>query len=291
MTRKHLAQMAISGLAGLFSACGPAPSDPWDGPGDSAPLVQALLAENALSPNGLNPNGISPNGLAPNGLSSTGLSPSALSPAALAALQAPTAVGVLSRMLVRYTVGCAFDKTQSFVFSWTSSLGVRHDEVYQGRLGLAPAWARGPLNRDGQQRVSACLGALTNYYGVPVLISMRSLEEPLKTLTGSSELSQYAHIEGAFFGNLFATPPRLYACYDDVNVERSRTAQRECAAGHATLDPVTGEQRLQGCSLIQLLGSCQQRCQKINGAGQYYPSCVDPETGASTKSVMTTALP
>jgi hypothetical protein len=294
MTRKHLAKMTVSGLMCLLlslSACAPEPDESWDDPGGSSPLVQALTTNNSLEPNGLNPNGISPNGLSPNGLSPNGLSPNSLSPAALAAIQDPTSVGALSRMLLRYAVGCAFDQTQTFAFSWTDSLGVRHDEIYRGRIGLAPAWAGGPLSREGQQRVSACLGALTNYYGVSVMISVRSLEEPLKTLTGSSELSQYPRIEGAFFGNLFAATPHLYACYNDTNVEYVRTAQRECAAGHVVLNAVTGQQSLEGCGLIERLGSCRHRCQKINGAGQYYPSCVDPATGVPTKSVITTALP
>jgi hypothetical protein len=286
MTKQRLAE--ISGLSVLFLlACGPAPDELLAGPGGSAELTQALLGANALTPNGLNPNGLSPNGLSPNGLSPNGLSPNSLSPAALAAIQDPAPIGHLSRMLLRYAVACAFDPTQSFAFSWTDSYGVRHDETYRGYLAVSPAWATQPLGREGQQKVSACLGALTNYYGVSVMVSLRSLEEPLKTLTGSPELTQYSFIEGAFFGNLFEATPRLYACYNDANIDHSRAALRDCAVGHVS----TTDGSLENCGLIQRLGSCSRHCQKVNGAGQYYPACVDPVTRTSTKAVLTTALP
>ncbi|HEX2573241.1 MAG TPA: hypothetical protein VH877_27070 [Polyangia bacterium] len=287
MMRKHLAQIIISGLAPLLlSACAPETGDPGAGVEGAAQLVESLVTSNALDPNGLNPNGLSPNGLSPNGLS-----PNSLAPAALAAIQDSTSIGNLSRMLLRYAVGCAFDQTQTFAFSWTDDYGVRHDELYRGHLGLAPAWASGPLSLSGQQIVSACLGALTNYYSVSVIVSVRSLQEPLKTLTGSPELKQYPAIEGAFFGNLFTDTPHLYSCYNAANVDHSRSAQRDCAAGHMELDPVTRQTSVASCGLIEILGSCKGRCQKINGAGQYYPACNDPVTGVSTKSVITTALP
>jgi len=295
MTRQRWAQ--ISGFSALFLlACGPAADDLVAGPGGVAEFSQALHGSNSLTPNGLNPNGLSPNGLSPNGLSPNGLSPNSLSPAALAAIQDPTQAGHLSRMFLRYAVGCAFDSTQSFTFSWTDIFGGRHDETYCGQLGLAPTWATQPLDLGGQQKVSACLGALTNYYGASVMVSLRSQEDPLKSLTIKTELAQYRYVEGAFFGNLFAATPRLHACYVTDNVEYSRAALRDCAAGHVVFVPSDGDGDgdgdviLEGCGLIQRLGPCSRHCKKLDGGGQYYPSCTDPVTGLSTKWVITTAL-
>ena len=46
--------------------------------------------------------------------------------------------------------------------------------------------------------------------------------------------------------------------------------------------------------MIHIVGPCSSVCQTLNGAGQYYPSCVEhPGTGSggTTKEVITTALP
>ena len=48
-----------------------------------------------------------------------------------------------------------------------------------------------------------------------------------------------------------------------------------------------------GCGVIRMVGPCSRVCQTINGAGQYYPSCVDRpgQCTATVKEVITTALP
>ncbi len=259
---------------------------------ESEPLgidQSALVSDNALNPNALNPNALNPNALNPNALNPNALNPNALAPSALAAIQDAGDAGVLSRALLKYIVSCALDTSQSFSFSWTDSQGVVHDESYPGLLGIATSWATGALSADMQLFVSSCLAARVNWYGVPVIISARSLKEPLKALVNDIELQDYPHIEGAFWGNLFTTSPHLYSCYNGANVENSRTWQRDCAVGH--LDGQT----LSPCGMISLVGDCSTVCQNVNGAGQYYPSCreapFDPSSSAMTKFVITAGLP
>lgn len=245
----------------------------------------ALISENALIPNALIPNALIPNALIPNALSPSALSPSALSPSAQTALKDPGLGGTLSRMLVKYAVGCALTPNQSFSFTWTDALGGSHQETYKGSLGIAPAWATGPLNGLGKEMVSACLAGRTNYYGAQVTISMRSLQSPLKTLVGSAELAGYAYVEGAFWGNIFAAQPHISACYTTADVSHSKAALRECATGHVDTSGVTW-----ACGGIQIVGSCESMCKVLNGAGQYYPECTDPAWGKS-QNIVTTALP
>ncbi|WP_438001526.1 hypothetical protein WMF26_19290 [Sorangium sp. So ce185] len=273
----------VLGWAGVLSGCVAEveDTDAWDEPvGESQ---GALLGGNALSTNALNLNALNLNALNLNALNLNGLSARNL-----AAIQDPGSSGALAREFVRYATSCALSSSSSFNFSWTDSSGTRHDERYPGLLGVARAWATGPLDEAGQRMVSSCVAARVNYYQVPVLLSARSLRDPLKTLSSSQELIDYPDIEGAFWGNLFAAQPYLNACYNSTTVDNSRAYQRDCAAGHLTSGGSIAE-----CGLIRIVGSCDRVCQNINGAGQYYPSCVDRpgQSTATTKDVITTALP
>lgn len=190
-------------------------------------------------------------------------------------------------MLLKYTVSCALPANAiPFTFSWTDSNQVVHNESYLGLLGIAPTWTTQPLDDTGQKMISACLLARTNYIGVHVTISVRSLKAPLKTLVGSEELNDYPHVEGGFWGNLFATTPYARACYDDsgTNVANSQSWQRYCATGYPTPGGVLE------CGMIHIIGPCTSYCKSLNGAGQYYPDCTDPVYG-KTSEMITTALP
>jgi hypothetical protein len=268
-------------LAVATAGCGAAAVDPeFVGDEDFE-----LVGNNALNPNALSPNALSPNALSPNALSPNALSPNALSPSALAAITDPGDAGSLSRQFLRYAVGCALDGTQSFSFTWTDSKGGLHPEMYPGLLGIEPTWATGPLSLNGQEMVSACLAGRTNWYEVSVIISMRSLQSPLRTLVAAEELAAYPDIEGGFWGNLFTASPYVRACYLDSTVANSRAYLRDCAAGH--LNP---NQTISTCGMLAILGSCTTHCNLLNAQGQFYPDCTDPVHGMSL-NIVTTALP
>ncbi|WP_232379770.1 hypothetical protein [Polyangium fumosum] len=238
--------------------------------------------------NHLGANALALNALALNALALNALALNTLDPQALAAIEDPGPQGALVRAFLKYAIGCAFTPAQSFVFTWTDGNGVDHDEVYKGELGVAPCWATGRLDTQGQSMVSACMAARVNYYQVPVTLSIRSLTEPLKTLTGSQELAQYPDVEGAFWGNLWAPTPFLHACYNSATVANSRAWKRDCAVGH--LREGGG---IEACGIIDIVGPCANVCQNLNGAGQYYPSCIERPglSGTTTKFVITTGLP
>ncbi|MDI1448546.1 hypothetical protein [Polyangium sp. 6x1] len=243
----------------------------------------ALVQGNQLSSNALALNSLALNSLALNAIATKTIDPNAL-----AAIQDPGPSGTLARAFLKYAVGCAFTTAQSFAFTWTDIDGLAHDELYKGELGVASGWATGPLNTQGKYMVSACLAARVNYYQVPVTISIRSLTEPLKTLTGSQELAQYPDVEGAFWGNLWAPTPFLHACYNDSTVSNSRSWKRDCAVGHLLAGGGVEE-----CGMIDIVGPCCNVCQTLNSAGQYYPSCIERpgQSSTTTKFVITTGLP
>src|SRR4051812_13215695 len=172
LTLGTAAAILLSGLTGC------AGMDVQDGE-DLGTAESALEADNALTPNALTPNALTPNALTPNALTPNALTPNALSSSALSAIQDPGLAGTLSRQHLKYTVSCALDASQSFSFSWTDSSNVVHNETYPGSLGLWTQWETQPLNTMGQQLISACLAARTNYYSTPVTISSRG---PVKAL-------------------------------------------------------------------------------------------------------------
>lgn len=273
--------LTLLSLTALAGCADPTDLDEAEPVGRAA---SALTEENALIPNALIPNALIPNAIIPNAIIPNALTPGAIDPGSIAALADPSSGGALSRMFLRYVIGCAFDDTQSFGFQWIDGSGVEHQELYRGALGLAPQWASGPLDLAGQELVSACVAARTNYYGTPVLISLRSGQGPLSQAS-SAELGDYPLVEGAFWGNLFAPSPRLRSCYVGTDAANSRAWKRDCAAGH--LDGLGGTQ---DCGIIEVVGDCTDLCDPLDPGGQFFASCHDPELGP-TGVVVTTALP
>jgi hypothetical protein len=268
------------GLWALFlSGCGGDAAELSEQVGEAwVPLVDGnKLSSNSLALNSLALNGIALNGIALN----------SMDPQSLAAIQDPGSQGALARAFLKYAIGCAFDTSQSFSFTWTDTTEVVHQETYRGELGIVPEWATEPLDYFGQRMVSACVVARVNYYETPVLISMRSAVPPLHIPT-AEEVAQFPNIEGAFWGNLWGSAPAIYACYKTATVANSRALSRDCAAGHLNGDGTTAE-----CGMIDIVGPCEKFCTMQNG-DSYYHGCIDQPLKAgkgTTSMLITTALP
>jgi hypothetical protein len=247
---------------------------------DLATETSMLLARNALNPNGLNPAALGASALARNILGEGHLAPSVV-----AALSDSGEIGASARELFRYTIECALDETQGFRHVWTDALGVLHDEVYPGLLGLASSWTEAPLSAAGQQWVSACIAARVNWYGRSVVVSSRSWHAAMRS-PPPPELALYSREEGAFWGDLFEEPPRLFACHHTPNDTNSRGHHRECATGH--VDPRTS--LLQECGIIHITGSCDARCIGRDPTGRARLGCADG-AGRWWSRVITTFLP
>jgi hypothetical protein len=283
MMRRDLFVVPVAFTLLSMSACAGSPEGDDTSVGDfpSPPRTTSALNANALNANALNANALYPGALTPDMLGVAALGPTTLGASALAALQDPTQSGELSRQLLKYTVSCAFDDTQSFSFTWVNASGVSHQETYPGLLGLATGWATHTLDEPGQAWVSACLASRINYYGIPVQLSSRGSAPALAA--GSDELAAFPMEEGAFWGNLFTGSPAVYACDDPTDDTHSRSLSRECAAGH-----VGTSGALESCGIIQRVGSCDDRCAPL-AADSFHPSCAPPG-GASTSRVITVFL-
>jgi hypothetical protein len=286
MKRHDFWMVLVSFVALQFTtACGGSPDD-TDlrlGEAPSAALNANALNANALNANALNANGLYAGALSPATLGQAPLDPDWLGPSALAALADSGPRGELSRQLVKYAVGCAFDATQSFSVHWVDGVGTAHDDTYTGLLGLATSWAYRPLSSRSAQKVSACLIARVNYLGVSVTISSRG-DDPGLAAT-AAELAAFTRQEGAFWGNVFTATPTAYACDFRENDAHSRAAGRYCAAGYDD-----GSGTLQGCGIIQRVGSCAAACGALGPSG-YYPACSGDGGGSYSYQVITVFLP
>jgi hypothetical protein len=233
---------------------------PWEE--DTGTAASAVINFNSLSPAAIDP---SSGAVSLPLLAGSALDLGKLAPAALAAIQDPSATGALSRRLLYYTVGCAFDPSQSFAFSWVDASNVTHDESYAGLLALETGWAGGPLGDTGQRWVSACLASRLNYFRVQVALSSRAAV----LASGPDEIADFPSEEGAFWGNVFTSPPTAYACDDTPDDANSRSLQRVCAAGYVNAQGTTV-----GCGILQRVGPCSAACAPLTGdSGQYHPSC------------------
>jgi hypothetical protein len=240
---QHLPWAALVALAALASGCA-----------IEAQEEVGVAVQGALNPNALNPNALNPNALNPNALNPNALNPNALSPDAMSAIQDPGSAGDLSRELLRYTVSCALRPDQSFKFSWTDSLGIKHKESYAGLLALAPYWANQPLDLAGQQWVSDCLASRVNAEGVSVMLSSRGTHPALGC--SWAELAAYPTREAAFFGDLFTSTPKVYACYDPLSMLPSQMARRVCAQPDLLELDLGALPTSYDCGPIEVLGPC-----------------------------------
>jgi hypothetical protein len=81
-----------------------------------------------------------------------------------------------------------------------------------GRLGLAPDWRRRALNTSEQHWITACLMAHTNNLA-EVAVAVSGTRAVLLTAGSSPGPAQsFPYEEAAFYGNVFANTPELYAC-------------------------------------------------------------------------------
>lgn len=235
------------------------------------PPTGSIIFTNSLQPEALIPNDLGVHSL------------DTMSATTEALLSGPD--GTLLRELLNYAVGCALDAHERVEVVWTDTNGHEHRESYRGQLGLAPDWQTQPLNVVEQERVTACLGARTNWYAQPMRISMRGNTSELEN--SHIEANQFPIREGAFWGNLFSAVPYVRACYDSANVAHAQAQGRECSAGHVEAGAVVE------CGLIHVVGPCDEACAPGPTAG-HYASCradrPDLPGNAQTARVITVFL-
>ena len=130
--------------------------------------VQPAIAANAIAANAVTTNAIAANAIAANAIAANAIAangiPQIADPTIQVALEDPNA-----RIFMRYLVGCALAPSQQV--TWTGHTG--YTETWTGLLGLCPKWHKGVPDLACRERVSACILARNNAFGVSVAFSMR----------------------------------------------------------------------------------------------------------------------
>ncbi|MFT3764452.1 MAG: hypothetical protein QM820_02880 [Minicystis sp.] len=212
-------------------------------------LTQNALTRNALTQNALTQNALTQNALTQNALTQNALTQNALTRSALEDANARTVLG--------YIVSCALPAGAHLDVDVG---GVTYG--YDGQLGLAPAWSLdgGTCDDACQAWVSGCVIARLNHLGERVPISIRGSHDALSP--SPAEQRDYPSREATYFGDIFSTPQRLYACLPPG----------------VTSDPRVCGPSLEGCA-VTFVGSCKDVCGAEREDGSY-PDCRDHVRGA-----------
>jgi hypothetical protein len=202
------------------------------------------LSANALSANALSANALSANALSANALSANALSANALSANALTAtaLKDP-----MAREFLKYVVSCALPDDEVIKMTIDGQ-----SYSFPGSLGMEPQWGErgGSCDESCQRWITACVLARVDFLGVERPISVRGLNQGLKT-TGK-EAKDYPVREATYFGNVFAPGKPLYACLSPDQTTDVR---------------VCGDD-MKNCPM-QVVGSCAKACAVEGKFGQF----------------------
>jgi hypothetical protein len=159
-----------------------------------------------------------------------------------------------SREFLKYVVSCALAPDQQIDLTID---GVVHS--FHGELGLARDWGLtgGECGSACQAWVSGCVLSRVNYLGVPVDISLRGDHPELKTST--AERVAYPNPEAAYYGNVFTSPQKRYAC---------------TAPGSTLISRVCGPNYLSDC-VMTIVGDCDESCNAASSSDGHFRVCHD----------------
>ena len=92
--------------------------------------------------------------------------------------------------------------------AWSSRTSTAARTRSRARIGVAPEAINGPCDLDCQERISACMLAHVNNSGQHISIWLVGPD----TGIGWGVSPHFPYQEGAFFGNIFASPWQGYYC-------------------------------------------------------------------------------
>ena len=161
--------------------------------------AQEVATSNAMTANRISANRITANRITANRITANAILADLSSAPELANNES-------SREFLKYFVECAVPAGQTVYFR------DHQDNVFEvaGAIGAAPEWMDGPMSEDGKERVTACLLARTNFFGISIPISIRANAAGM--VADEAENAAFPFYEATFFGNVFKDPPEMYSC-------------------------------------------------------------------------------
>jgi len=260
MNKKLAALALMVSLPFSQSGCLGGPATYEDGADeDVAESAEEIVTINSLTSNSLTSNSLTSNSLTSNSLTSNSLTSNSLTSNALTAqaLEDPEA-----RLLLKYVAGCALPEGAHFDIEIEGQT-----YGFDGELGLAPEWGHpyGHCNSKCRSWVSGCVISRLDYLGEAQLISIRGKHNALSA--SASERAAYPEREATYYGDIFASPQRIYACL---------------SPGETSIPRVCGPS-LSGC-VLDIQGECDDVCKKASKKDGSFPMCEsDRESGCGTE--------
>ena len=167
------------------------------------------------------------------------------------------------RHQLKYVVNCALPDSMVLF-----SVQGQERFTFPGHLGLAPGWLKHPMTAPQERWVSACMLALTNYFGTHVDVSLHANPELVPFLAQTKdETETFTLFEGGFFGNLFSTTPVAYVCSGTrTKIEAQDPVFHDRICTKATGETTREGKLLTSCHFI-LTGPCSDPASfTVNGA-------------------------
>jgi hypothetical protein len=192
--------------------------------------------------------------------------------AAAAATERPASAAQLDEerwMLLKYTARCALAEGQFLESAEANGARARR---FPGSLGLAPEWRDGTCGSDCQEKVSACLVALTNRTGKHVELSLLSGSPSLGVaFRPSAADASFPHQEGAFFGNVFSG--QAFTCRGR-DAAKAPQVKRFCAVVPESCSGLAAYRDAGRCQDV-----CHQECRTLPDGSERCAAtvCRDPD--------------
>lgn len=187
----------------------------------------------------------------------------------------------MQSMLLKYAARCALGAAQSLE---AAGVDTGTPLSFPGGMGLAPEWRDGTCGPDCQEKVSACLMALSNRTGRHVRLSALSADATMGAELQPTESDlPYTYQEGAFFGNVFLGEG--YACRG-AEADKGEQVKRFCALDPESCDGLVPLRAAGTCANV-----CEMECHTLSdgSARCAAASCRDPQ-GRVWRHPLTTYL-
>ena len=151
----------------------------------------------------------------------------------------------LARTFMSYLVGCALEPSQTV--TWTS-LNNGATETVRGSLGLCRTWQTSQPDQECRERVSACILARNNAFGIKVQFSMRGTVQGGWPIQLADEVPVHDRYQGTnkMVRSLTACHPKLHVpdprrdCgwrIESIGVCKPQTLVTIAAGNYAKCDP------------------------------------------------------
>jgi hypothetical protein len=239
-------------------------------------IASNIIASNIIASNALTSNAIASNALASGALAGALLPPEAEGETVGVVTNSEVVTGLQdpdAQMLMRYLVDCALLPEQEL--RWTGRFAPFPTASWRGSLGLCPQWLLSAPSPQCLQRVSGCLLARNNAFGISVPVSLRGDRDGVNAIPLASAVDLWPKVWRTNTAVASAQP-----CPDNTLGVSRNCGWQSAGVGRCTPgEPVTVGAG--GCGLGDSHGSTMLRiCTRMHFCDEGSPELIAENDGA-----------